>query len=729
MKCEKCGTEFEGNFCPNCGTPSEAGKNICPRCGQARSGADRFCKNCGYDFHQSEKSLKTSAATAGGAAAAIKRVPKKVWIRIAIALAVVAVLLAVLIPTISHFTNKFRIGVVEQISIGDSKERVIELLGEPYNYNADSATFEYYSDNYLKLLEENDSFNPDDIEDWDDFENAFDDALALEEKLQTEEYSYIRVTFDSEDKVTSVLLDASRTEQTKNAAKEVSKAELLTDDVENFLQAYSDGSLAYYAQYTDGSYYMGFIPKNAQDISITQLLWTDNYGNRCQQEIELNLSQDWEEIQSESGEKIVYILDNYAEAPKDATSVVILGGVTSIGERAFYGCEELTSITIPDSVTSIGWSAFEICDSLANITIPDSITSIGGRAFMGCNGLTSITFGDNSQLISIGHQAFDGCSSLASISIPDTVVEIHDFAFADCSSLTSITVPDSVTSIGGGAFEGCSGLTSITIPDSVTSIGSSAFEDTAYYNDAVNWENDVLYIGNHLIKAHSTLSGTYSIRNGTKTIAASAFYYCESLTSIEIPDGVTSVGDSAFSGCSSLTSITIPDSVTSIGWSAFYYCSGLTSITIPDSVTSIGSYAFSGCSELTSITVASSNPVYHSAGNCLIETESKTLILGCKNSIIPTDGSVTSIGWGAFAGCSGLTSIAIPDSVTSIGYEAFLFCESLTSVTFEDAEGWCVPQSEGATSGTDLASSDLSNPATAAEYLTSTYWGYYWYKR
>lgn len=336
MKCEKCGTEFEGNFCPNCGTPSEAGKNICPKCGQARSGADRFCKNCGCDFNGTEKSLKTGAAAFGSAAAAaIRRVPKKVWITVGVVVVAIAVLLAVLIPTISHFTNKFRIGVVEQISIGDSKERVIELLGEPYDYDADSTTFEYYSDNYVKLLEENDSFDPDDIEDWDDLEGAFDDALALEEKLQTEEYSYIRVTFDRDGNVASVLLDASRTEQTKNAAKEVSQAELLTDDVANFLQAYSDGSLAYYAQYSDGSYYMGFIPKNAQDISITQLLWTDNYGNRCQQEIELNLSQDWEEIQSESGEKIVYILDEYVKAPKDTTSVVILGGVTSIGERAF----------------------------------------------------------------------------------------------------------------------------------------------------------------------------------------------------------------------------------------------------------------------------------------------------------------------------------------------------------------------------------------------------------
>ena len=118
--------------------------------------------------------------------------------------------------------------------------------------------------------------------------------------------------------------------------------------------------------------------------------------------------------------------------------------------------------------------------------------------------------------------------------------------------------------------------------------------------------------------------------------------------------------------------VKILDGVTSIGERAFYGCTGLTSVTIPYSVTSIGNYAFYGCSGLTSITVAKGNTKYHSAGNCLIETESKTLIAGCKNSIIPTDGSVTSIGDGAFYGCTGLTSVTIPDSVTSIGDDAFV---------------------------------------------------------
>ncbi len=142
---------------------------------------------------------------------------------------------------------------------------------------------------------------------------------------------------------------------------------------------------------------------------------------------------------------------------------------------------------------------------------------------------------------------------------------------------------------------------------------------------------------------------------------------------------------SGIGAAGSATEIVIPyyhegKPVTSIGEEAFFYCLRLTSIKIPATVTSIDCEAFGFCSNLGSITVEAGNPVYHSEGNCLIATASKTLIAGCNNSVIPTDGSVTSIGYGAFFGCTRLTTITIPASVTSIGEEAFEECSNLIEV-------------------------------------------------
>lgn len=246
-------------------------------------------------------------------------------------------------------------------------------------------------------------------------------------------------------------------------------------------------------------------------------------------------------------------------------TVTIADSVTYLGTRVFYQCEKLSNIKLPNSMGyTIYDDTFYNCSSLKNITIPYNVRYVTSNAFSGCTSLESAVF-ENSK--SLSTTPFRGCPSLKNIRInanDANYCDIDGVVFSkDKTVLFSCPqgkegeyiVPDYVTEIGYGAFQDCSLLTNIIIPDSVTSIGGEAFENTGYYNNEDNWENDVLYIGNHLIKAKGSISGEYAIKDGTKTIVKRAFSYCSSLTSVTIPESVTSIDTKAFESCGNLKTI------------------------------------------------------------------------------------------------------------------------------------------------------------------------------
>lgn len=388
------------------------------------------------------------------------------------------------------------------------------------------------------------------------------------------------------------------------------------------------------------------------------VLRTADMVNKCGANLTWVLSADG--ILTISGTGDMYSLTSTDESLWEASavlSVVIEEGVTTVGARAFYQCQNIASVSLPDGLQSIGDSAFYRCTALTEISIPDSVVTIGNRAFCLCGELTAVSLPDS--LISLGAEAFYGCMSLAEVHFGPNIEAIGEYAFYFCMSLSQIDFPDGIRSIGNYAFYNCSDITQVSFPSGLTSIGASAFRG------------------------------------------------CSSLTGLALPNALTSIDSYAFYGCSAVTEISLPSGLTSIGDYAFGLCSGVTEIVIPAATSSIGSSAFQGCALLETVRVADGNTAYRCADGCLIDIANSSLIwclmgktgactvpegvaticsyafsdcLGVTEIYLPH--SLRTIEARAFSGCAGLESIVIPDGTLSVGIYAFSGCKALKEITF-----------------------------------------------
>ena len=829
MVCKKCGREFDGSFCPYCGERAAQEMTVCPVCGNPRKEDEIFCSKCGYNFTARQvqvtqsntiATVKPKINTESLKDTVVKAwtFVKKHWKPITAIAVILVVAMIVIIPTAIHFANIFRTDKVDEIELGMSKGEVIDILGEPYDYDYSSFRFEWYSDNYLKLKEKIDSLDVGDIGDLGDLENAFEEEEKLREQVENTEYSYIRVLFNSDGQVTEVYFDNKR-KDSGSYEKSVKDYILLSNSVYRF----EESTLNYRAVYSDGSLVKAFAARiypDDPDSNYYNVEWRDAFGNQMSRSVNVEDNPNILAM-GECGENATYMLDrdgvmtisgtgivtkpDYYGSSGNVKKLVFSEGITEIADNAFavylnqhHSYEKVVSIEFPKSLIKIGSNALS-SDALTTISIPENISQMGesaisGRALTVYSELKAKPYGwhegwtdvpvvwnclendvaDDGNIYYLDEQGVryalneNGASVVeqavsveGTISIP-AIVSYNDIAysvisvggFSHCDNLKEIALAEGIQEIVSGAFRS-SGLERVVLPKSLEKVGSSvcpsSIEEVHFTGKMEDWlaiqfdtytetfesiripnlfsSDTALYFDGELVEGELTIPGNVQnvnpgsfagydnitsivVEEGVVAIGELAFAYCDKLTTVTVAGSVDMIGDYAFVKCSLLDTVVIEEGVNDLGGGTFKNCEKLRNLTLPESVEGVAYNVFSGCTSLPSEggVVYADNWVLDYTGDAkeVVIRSGTTRILyavfrGCSGlTSVTIPDSVTSIGDSAFDGCSSLTSITIPDSVTSIGGWAFSECSSLTSITIPDGVtsigGWAFSECSSLTS-------------------------------
>ena len=489
--------------------------------------------------------------------------------------------------------------------------------------------------------------------------------------------------------------------------------------------------------------------------------------------------------------KNITVIEQYMFAYcRELATVEMNDSITEIAYKAFSDCEALTEIKLPSTVKTLGEASFSNCLNVETIDLGGNVETIGENSFYNCKKVTEIKLGD--KLTNLGGYCFYNCKELTEIEIPNTVKEIPSYSFYGCEKLEKVDFAEDITKIGENsftntkiwndseelvycnnwlvgvkedsvdrvsydideqtigigaeAFRSCKNLSAILIPNSVKYIGDSAFYSCSKLmgveigNEDITDGQGIVSIGTWAFAYCKALYTVNIFGEELEVIDNYAFYGCEFLPELKIPNSVKRVGmyafnatrmwnnspavvyldrkwvvgfkedrgeystqisngvigisDCAFYDCTALQEVILPDSLRYIGTLAFYQCESLKKISIPAGVEEIADYTFFKCKELKEVELSNTiTKIGRSAFfNCVslksiripssVEEIVDYAFYSCitLNTVVIEEG-VEIIGTRVFQGCSQLLQVDIPDSVTKLGTHAFYNCTALNSVS------------------------------------------------
>lgn len=361
--------------------------------------------------------------------------------------------------------------------------------------------------------------------------------------------------------------------------------------------------------------------------------------------------------------------------------VVLPKSVEKIEPYAFWGCDNLATVVLGKGLTTVGDFAFTGCKGLKEMTIPSKVTIIGIQAFADCVNMTDITIPKETTVI---HEtAFDGCAKLKIHYEQGSIA--HGYAVDFYEKQKEMPEYEDVAGYGDGQD---TAVTPQPLPtDAPTATQPPYVVDGQVLGSThIVGNQAVFFMDAGAMKSRQeqvlqqsdmdTASGIakYTVVDG-KVVADQAYYKDNSLGKLSLPAGVAEIGQFAFAR-SSLSGIGIPTGVTTISYGAFYHCDALAEVELPDTIQNVEPKAFAYSSWVTDF-LAGSGEDFLVSGGVLVAYRGNA-----KKVTVPE--GVRVIAAEAFQGHTEMESLVLPDSMRVIGEAAFEACLGLRRVQLND---------------------------------------------